>query len=441
LNRRVLFLNPSLYAVGGMQAWLAALMPDLREAGWEVGLALPSGRFNDADAYLAAYPFEPCLKVANPTGTRIGRLRALERAVADFRPAVLVVANLPAAFGAVERSRARGAPSPRVAACVHTLDGGIFADLARYSNVLDGLIAPNRLIAAAGVELAGLEPGRVHYAPYRVEVPATRPAPPAAGGPLELSFVHRLDQHQKRALDLPPLVAALERRGVDFRLSIAGFGEAEAHVREALSGASAAGRVRWLGRVPPSELRVRALGPERVLLVLSEWEMGPIVAWQAMAEGSPVVSSRYLGSGREAFLRDGENALLFPVGDVEAAADAIERLARDPGLRGRLAANAWRDVGERFSRRAATAAWERALEAVLEAPSLPRPVELPPDPPAGRLDLWLGVERAETVRRLLRLRGRAAGPGDEWPHAERAGLGRSVLLARLRELDADSWPA
>lgn len=56
---RVVFFNPSLYAIGGMQAWLATLMPDLRERGWDVWLALPDGPHNDAGAYLANYPFEP----------------------------------------------------------------------------------------------------------------------------------------------------------------------------------------------------------------------------------------------------------------------------------------------------------------------------------------------------------------------------------------------
>ncbi|HUF57287.1 MAG TPA: glycosyltransferase family 4 protein [Thermohalobaculum sp.] len=438
---RVLFLNPSLYAIGGMQAWLAALMPDLGALGWEVGLALPAGRFNDVDAYLAQYPYEPCVRVENPTGTRLGRLLAVERALRRLRPDVLIVANIAAAYPAIRRMRARGAWAPKVAACVHTLDPGIFADLERFAGVLDGLVAPNRLIAAAGIELAGLAPERVWYAPYRVDVPGAPPPPPADAGPLELAFVHRLDQRQKRALDLPPLVAALRRRGLDFHLRIVGFGEEEERLRVELAAEEAAGRVIWIGAVAPAELRARALGPERALLVLSRWEMGPIVAWQAMAWGSPVVSARYVGSGLEGVLRDGENALLFDVGDVEGAATAIARLAADRELRARLAAAAWRDVGDRFSQRVATAAWDAALRAIVAAPPLGRPPAPAPIPPAGRLDRWFGVMTAERVRRVICRPIRASGPGDEWPHAESRGLSPRELMARLAALDGVKLPA
>lgn len=423
-----------------MQAWLAALMPDLREIDWEVGLALPSGRFNDVDAYLAQYPYEPCLRVENPTGSRIGRLEAIARVLRAYRPDVLVVANIAAAYPAIQRLRASGEWAPRVAACVHTLDPGIFADLGRFDGVLDGLVAPNRLIAEAGERIAGLRPERVHYAPYRVDVPELPPEVPAdMSGPIGLAFVHRLDQEQKRALDLPPLVAELRRRGVDFHLSIAGFGGLEGTLRAALEDDERAGRVAWLGRVPPSELRERLLGPDRALLVLSRWEMGPMVAWQAMAWGAPVVSSRYVGSGLEAVLRDGENALLFDVGDTAAAAAAIERLSQDAGLRRRLVSNAWQAVRERFSRTAATAAWDAALRAVLAAPSLATPA-LPDIAPAGRLDRWLGVGTAERVRRLLGRRVVASGPGDEWPHTESRGIPPEELLARLAELDGVRLP-
>jgi glycosyltransferase involved in cell wall biosynthesis len=334
-----------------------------------------------------------------------------------------------------------------VVACVHTLDAGIFADIARLRGVIDALVAPNRLIAAAGVELCGLPPERVFYAPYRIEAgagastaaDADAESPASGGRELTLLFAHRLDQHQKRALDLPPLMRALAARGLDLSLEIVGSGPEDEALRGAFAGEVAAGRVRFLGTLAPEALR--ALAPGRVLVVLSEWEMGPIVAWQAMAWGVPVVTSRYLGSGREGFLRDGANALCFPVGDTEAAAEAIARLVRQPELRQRLTHQARRDVRTRFSSETATAAWEDALQGVLALEPLPTPPMPPPIPPAGRLDRALGVRAAEQLRGWLGWKAHTKGPGDEWPHTEGGGLSHRELLHRLAVLDGVPVPA
>jgi 2-deoxystreptamine N-acetyl-D-glucosaminyltransferase/2-deoxystreptamine glucosyltransferase len=54
-----------------------------------------------------------------------------------------------------------------------------------------------------------------------------------------------------------------------------------------------------------------------------------------MAMEVPVLATRC--GGLEAFARDGEDALLVPTGSVDALADGLVRLARDPTLRARLA--------------------------------------------------------------------------------------------------------
>jgi phosphatidylinositol alpha-mannosyltransferase len=60
------------------------------------------------------------------------------------------------------------------------------------------------------------------------------------------------------------------------------------------------------------------------------------VAAEAMLNGIPVVASDL--EPVRALLGDGDAGLLFPVGDIDAAAEAILRLVRDPALRDRLGA-------------------------------------------------------------------------------------------------------
>ena len=92
---------------------------------------------------------------------------------------------------------------------------------------------------------------------------------------------------------------------------------------------------------------VGGLGREGVLrmfraadavLLSSRWENFPHVIVEAFAVGTPVISSAV--GGVPEVVRDGENGLLVPAGDVEALAAAIRRLLGDDDLRARLAAAA-----------------------------------------------------------------------------------------------------
>src|SRR5690606_14723887 len=154
-------------------------------------------------------------------------------------------------------------------------------------------------------------------------------------------------QAQKRVRDLPRLVDELERRSVPFELLIAGAGPEQEWLRRNLDGA-APGRVRFLGNVPRAELNERFYGRIDAVLITSSWETGPIVAWEAMAAGVPILASRYVGSGLEGGLQDGVNSLMFPVGDMAAAADCVER-ALDRRVRETIARGGFDLVRRRYS--------------------------------------------------------------------------------------------
>jgi glycosyltransferase involved in cell wall biosynthesis len=62
----------------------------------------------------------------------------------------------------------------------------------------------------------------------------------------------------------------------------------------------------------------------------------PVSAIEALAAGRPVVATRV--GGVPDVVREGEDGFLVDPGDVQALADALETLARDPALRERLGA-------------------------------------------------------------------------------------------------------
>ena len=431
---RVLFAVPAAFPVGGLATWLDTLLPDLAERGWESWLAITDGRHADADRYLELHPFERHVRLRSSTGSRFGRWLSVDRALEAVLPSVVVVANLVDLFAAIGRRRLRGEPSPRVVTAIHSLDPGLFADLDAPGLAIDRLAAPNRLVACAARGLTSFPAERISYASYGVDLPERfAPDPEEAGSQraLRLVYAGRFERDQKRIDLLPPLLAALDRRSLIWSLEIAGAGPEGDLLRSELERFG--DRVVWRGALPPKQSHEELLRPGSVLVLTSRWELGPVVGLEAMARGLVVVAPRFVGSGLEGALRDGETALLYAFGDVEGAAARIAELASD-ALRHEIATAARAEAARRYSRPVAAAAWDELLTRAVATAE--RPVASVPVPaPSGRMESWLGLALAEAVRTRFGLEVAHTDSGSEWPHTLGGGLARDDFFARLEAID------
>lgn len=434
---RLLVVAPSAYPFGGVADWLDGLVAGLRARGWPLDVALLAGDHHDVDRYLERHALGEVTRVVNRTGSREGRARALARAISESPAELVLAVNVGDVEEAVDRVRRAERRSLRLVTTQHALQSDFFAHLRARRESVDGVVVTNRLGIALAERYSGMERERIAYAPYGVD--ATTLAPARPGGPvLGIVWAGRLAQRQKRAGDLPAICAALERRGVAYRLEIAGAGPDEARLREALAGRLESGAVRFLGALPRERLRAEAYGRADVLLVTSDWETGPIVAWEALVAGAAIVSSAYLGCGAEAALRHDETALLFPAGDADAAALALDR-ATDPELRRHLVAAGQREIATRYTLSLSLDAWESALLRVVSSPPRPARKERLPAKPSGRLDRWLDAPAAELLRGALPVRRRQRSAGGEWPHALESSADASTF--RELALAADRPPA
>ena len=432
-RRRLSFVAPAAYTLGGMQVWLADLVASLQSrSDWQVDVALTSGAHHDHLAYQQAYPHLPITPLGNPTGSAEGRRRAITAYLLRHQPHLVIGVNIADLYPAVRRSRRHGFKG-KVALSLHAIDGDLLADCCAQADLLDAVIATNQLSCCLAGRQGGIPAARVFYAPYGVSI-SSLPSPPSAVPPLRIAWVGRLEQPQKRVHDLPAILHHLDQIGVPFELTIAGDGPEAGPLARALAPWIQLGKVVMVGALSAAHLASQVYARHHVLLITSSWETGPIVAWEAMAAGLVVVSSAYVGCGREAALLEGRTALLFPVGDAAAAAAALERTQSVDTISA-LRVTGHQMVARRYSTDASRQAWLSAFEQVLALPDLPIPVPEPALPSSGRLERLLGAGPAESLRRRLGVRFQHISPGGEWPHTAHGGTDEQVLLRLAAQAD------
>jgi glycosyltransferase involved in cell wall biosynthesis len=189
------------------------------------------------------------------------------------------------------------------------------------------LVVPSRYLADIAAKW-GLDRSRIEV--------LTNPAPrPIDVEPMPLEtgtfvFVGRLTEQKA----LPVALAAIaEVEGA--RLTLVGDGPERASLERRARELGLEDRVRFLGSLPRDEA-LRYLAGARAAVLSSAWENLPHAAVEALAVGTPVVSTSV--GGVPEVVRDGENGLLVPAGDVAALSDAIRALLEDSALHDRLAA-------------------------------------------------------------------------------------------------------
>jgi len=119
----------------------------------------------------------------------------------------------------------------------------------------------------------------------------------------------------------------------DARLVIAGTGPQAQHLRQLAADLGVADKVTFAGRMERDEMAA-CLRRSRVALNPSRVDNMPNSVLEALASGVPVVSTNV--GGVPHIVRDGETAVLVPVGDTDAMAAAILRALNDAPLADRL---------------------------------------------------------------------------------------------------------
>lgn len=167
-------------------------------------------------------------------------------------------------------------------------------------------------------------------------------------------------------LDFVPLVEKLLTLGCDFTFDIVGQGRHLGELKTAMASLNHGGRVHFTGKVTPAAME--ALWREHdVFIQTSDFEGTSNSLLESMAQGAvPVVTQTE--SGLAGIVEHGTNGFLVPVGDMDAMAEVLHRLAGDRGRLEALGRGAHAATLP-YAIEAYAEKFVRLLDATLDAPS------------------------------------------------------------------------
>ena len=210
----------------------------------------------------------------------------------------------------------------------------------RLARHWDGVVAVNSVIQRRAAQWMPWLAANLVTIPICVPIPADIPIRPAVGK-LRLVYHGRLCEYQKRSLDFIQLLEQLEVLGVDFCLTLIGDGESRPAIEKASVRFLADGRLVLSGTLP-YEQTLEALREQDVYILLSDFEGTPNALLEAMAYGCvPVVSDIETLTD---IVSDGKTGFRCAIGDMQAFASVVARLAANPVERVAMAERAATNV-------------------------------------------------------------------------------------------------
>jgi glycosyltransferase involved in cell wall biosynthesis len=428
---RLLIVSRSHNPLGGADRIIADLCRELPARGWDTVLGLTRGaRFDDPDAYRQVHQDLPTVEIDGTFGTRGCRLKALQSTIRRVAPDVVLSMRVFDTYEAVARLKTSGpAKAPRLMVGVRVFESPYIHDVRQWSRNIDFCVTSGQLVAAACRQLGQMESERVESIPGGVAGPMPPVEPRQTLNPVRLLYAGRLEQSQKRVLDLVEFVQELVKRNVTFELDVCGAGPEESQLRRSLAAEADKGIVLFHGWVSQQQLYERFYPRADCFVHFAAWEGVTISPREAMAHGVIPVISEFTGLRTEGQFIHEVNSLLFPVGCPQKAADCVARLVADRALSHRLSLSAMQSQTGRYSHEGALDAWRDALIRCRELPAKTGFIPTVPENLDGRLTRWgVPAQLQLTVRNLL---GWPAvqhfEPGSEWPTSS------GTLTAEMRD--------
>jgi glycosyltransferase involved in cell wall biosynthesis len=200
----------------------------------------------------------------------------------------------------------------------------------KYHNRVATLVCvSNRINRLVTKRIPAFDPAHIFTIPCGIKLPSIEFNGQAAGI-LQLVYVGRVSNYQKRAGDQAKICASLAEKGIKFHLNVIGDGDAKGSLEQAITESGLQQYVTFYGWLSQKDVAIH-LSESDILLLTSDFEGTPIAMMEALATGCGMVGTRVSG------IEDYEDHPLakdclgiYTVGDIEDAVNKIIKVAQIP---------------------------------------------------------------------------------------------------------------
>lgn len=375
----VCFVLPIGSTLGGSNIWSARMCGHLADAGRVAALLVHTNPGWHPDGELPVRAETMRVDCFGPSVTKATEqdVEAFAARYETLLPSVVIPNWSDAAYASCARLASRRPQDVRVLGVAHGNSDWYYQTLVYYEPIISAFIAVSDEIEQALVRLLPHRRQDIFTRACAVDVQESlvRSAY-GAGQPLRITYAGRLTNFEKRVSNLAPLMAEMDRLGVDFRFRIVGEGGYRATLEQEIARlpSHVQKKVRLEGLVPPAKMSA-IWGETDVCVLVSDSEGTSITMLEAMAAGCVPVVTRV--SGTAAVIEDGVNGYIVEVEDMTAMARRISEIAADRGRMASMGAAAHRKALERYSYRSYVPWFLDLIERVESAPDRPWPVGKP----------------------------------------------------------------
>lgn len=328
-RRRVVFATPT-WQISGVNTFIETLVRELNKRDFEASILFTTPYAMTLDKSLL--PDVPTKILTTRQNLPPRQLRKLLHSHLEMMAPCVFMPNYDFAASAVSMNLS---DSVATLGILHSDDPAHYVHGYRMGPYWDGIVSVSQFIHNNLMSLNPTFADRSSVIHYGIEdagdvIKAKR----ESSEKLKVIYTGRIVQEQKRIMDFVDVVNRLAPHSNRFEFSFVGDGDEMGDFRKRMQTHINSGMVKILGRAQPSQIP-GLLRNAHVFALTSEFEGLPLSLLESLSAGLvPAVTE--IKSGIMEILTHEENAMLAPVGDVDALAANLLKLANDPDMFERL---------------------------------------------------------------------------------------------------------